>query len=163
MNQLMHAAIIGISATALMDIWGVLRQPLFGLARLDYGLLGRWFGHMTSGRFRHPAIAAAAPVRGERIIGWAMHYLIGISFAALLLAVAGHEWLQRPTLTPALAIGIGTVVAPLFLMQPAMGAGIAASRTPHPNAARLQSLITHVIYGLGLYLAGWLDHLLLAH
>jgi hypothetical protein len=39
-------------------------------------------------------------------------------------------------------------------MQPGMGAGIAASRAPRPNAARLQSLVTHTIFGLGLYVAG---------
>ena len=32
-----------------------------------------------------------------------------------------------------------------------MGAGIAASRTPRPNAARLQSLVTHAVFGLGLF------------
>jgi hypothetical protein len=41
-----------------------------------------------------------------------------------------------------------------------MGAGIAARRAPRPNAARLQSLITHTIFGLGLYAAGLiLNHL----
>jgi len=56
---------------------------------------------------------------------------------------------------PALAVGIGTVAAPFFLMQPGMGAGIAASRTPRPNAARLQSLLTHAVFGLGLYVSAW--------
>ncbi|MEZ0237260.1 MAG: DUF2938 family protein [Methylophilaceae bacterium] len=41
-----------------------------------------------------------------------------------------------------------------------MGAGIAASRTPRPNAARIQSLITHGVFGLGLYIAGWLTKLM---
>lgn len=35
------------------------------------------------------------------------------------------------------------------------GIGIAASRTPRPNAARLQSLLTHAVFGLGLYVAAW--------
>jgi hypothetical protein len=35
-----------------------------------------------------------------------------------------------------------------------MGAGVAASRTARPGAARLQSLVTHAIFGLGLYTAG---------
>jgi hypothetical protein len=39
-------------------------------------------------------------------------------------------------------------------MQPGMGAGIAASRTPHPAAARLRSLVTHLIFGFSLYVAG---------
>jgi hypothetical protein len=41
-------------------------------------------------------------------------------------------------------------------MQPGMGAGIAARRTPRPSAARFQSVVTHTIFGLGLYAAGWL-------
>lgn len=159
MNHLLHAAVIGIGATLLMDGWGLVRRPLLGFPPLDYALLGRWFAHMATGRFRHEAIAKSAPVRGERWLGAAGHYLIGIAFAGLLLVVAGAAWLHRPTLGPALLVGVGTVVAPLLIMQPAMGAGIAASRTPRPGAARLQSLLSHAIYGLGLYLAGWLDHL----
>ena len=61
-----------------------------------------------------------------------------------------------PDLGPALLVGIGSVAAPFLVMQPGMGAGIAASRTPRPAAARLQSLVTHAIFGLGLYAAGWL-------
>ncbi|HBC17456.1 MAG TPA: DUF2938 domain-containing protein, partial [Alcanivorax sp.] len=28
---------------------------------------------------------------------------------------------------------------------------------PTPNAARLQSLLTHTVFGLGLYLGGWVS------
>ena len=62
--------------------------------------------------------------------------------------------MRHPTIGPALIVGIGSVAAPLLVMQPGMGAGIAASRTPRPAAARLQSLLTHAIFGLGLYAAG---------
>jgi hypothetical protein len=40
-------------------------------------------------------------------------------------------------------------------MQPGMGAGVFASRTPNPVAARLRSLTTHTIFAAGLYAAGW--------
>ena len=50
--------------------------------------------------------------------------------------------------------GLGSVVAPLLLLQPGMGAGVAASRTPNPRATRINTLITHAIFGLGLYAAG---------
>jgi hypothetical protein len=73
----------------------------------------------------------------------------------LLLAVWGLDWVRHPTLGPALIVGVGSVAAPFLLVQPGMGAGIAASRTPRPAVARLQSLATHAIFGLGLYIAGW--------
>jgi hypothetical protein len=38
-------------------------------------------------------------------------------------------------------------------MQPAMGAGIASSRTPTPLKNSLRSLANHAVFGLGLYLS----------
>ena len=160
MNYLICVLIIGIGATAVMDLWGIARKQLLGIASPDYGLVGRWLAHMTRGRFRHESIAAAPPVHGERLIGWVAHYLIGIAFAAVLIGIWGLAWVQRPTISPALIVGIGAVAAPFLLMQPGMGAGIAASRTPRPAAARVQSLITHAVFGLGLYAAGWATHFL---
>jgi hypothetical protein len=49
--------------------------------------------------------------------------------------------------------GVITVVVPLFILQPALGLGIAASRARNPTAARLKSLATHAIFGTGLYLS----------
>jgi Protein of unknown function (DUF2938) len=144
---------IGAGATLATDLWAIARGRLLGVPAPDWGLVGRWFAHMARGRFRHERIAAAEPVRGERAIGWTAHYLIGIAFAGALLAIGGPAWLRHPTLAPALAFGIATVASPFLLMQPGMGAGIAASRTPRPNAARAQSLVTHAVFGLGLYAA----------
>jgi hypothetical protein len=74
-----------------------------------------------------------------------------VAFAALLPLLFGAAWLRDPTPGPALAVGIGTVAAPFLLMQPGMGAGLAARRSPRPAAARLHSLVTHAVFGLGLY------------
>lgn len=159
MNYLLFTLFIGVGATALMDLWGLARKPLLGIAPPNYALVGRWIAHMTHGQFRHDSIAASAPVRGEHIIGWTAHYLVGIAFAALLIGIWGLAWVQNPTIGPAFAVGIGSVAAPFLLMQPGMGAGVAASRTPRPASARLQSLITHVVFGFGLYAAGWVVQL----
>lgn len=153
MSYLVCVVITGVGATVVMDVWGFIRQRALGISAPNYGLVGRWFAHMALGRFRHASIAAAAPMPCERLIGWAAHYLIGIAFAALLVGIWGLEWLRYPTLAPALLVGIATVAAPFFLMQPGMGAGIASSRTPRPGAARLQSILTHTIFGAGLYAA----------
>jgi hypothetical protein len=141
-----QVALVGAGAAALMDL------GLWLQGRLDFGPVGRWIGHMVRGRFMHEAIAKAAPVRGEQAIGWAVHYATGIAFAALLVALAGPGWLAAPTAGPALAVGIGTVLAPLFVMQPAMGAGIASRRTATPWRNRLRSLLNHAVFGAGLYL-----------
>lgn len=160
MDYLAYSVIIGLGATLVMDLWGLVRKPLLGLAPPDYGLVGRWIAHMARGCFRHASIAAAPAVRAERLIGWTAHYLIGIAFASVLIGVWGLAWVRQPTIGPALIVGIGTVAAPFLLMQPGMGAGIAASRTPRPAAARMQSLITHAVFGIGLYAGGWAARIL---
>jgi hypothetical protein len=45
-------------------------------------------------------------------------------------------------------------------MQPGMGLGIAARRAPNPTAARMRSLTTHAVFGIGLYAAGWAARLI---
>jgi len=144
--------LLGGGATLVMDGWALLLARL-GIPSLDFALLGRWIGHLPEGQWMHESIARAAPVRGERLLGWCAHYSIGIGFAALLLATFGLEWARSPSLLPALLIGLVTVVAPLFVLQPALGAGIASSKTPTPLFNTVKSLVTHTVYGLGLYLA----------
>jgi hypothetical protein len=46
-------------------------------------------------------------------------------------------------------------------MQPGMGMGIAASKTPNPKAARLKSIVSHTVYGIGLYSSALLSTLLI--
>ena len=158
MIELIYILVLGIGATVVMDVWGITRKLMFGTAPPNYGLVGRWIGHMTNGQFRHESIAGAAPIRGEQAIGWTAHYAIGIAFAGLLIGICGVEWIQNPTIGPAIAVGICTDAAPFLIMQPAMGAGIAASRTPRPAAARTQSVITHVVFGVGLYATALATH-----
>jgi len=150
----MHAIALGLGATALMDAWVWLRKHWLGVPALNYALVGRWVAWLPRGRFLHDPIAATPPVHGERAIGIGVHVLTGIVFAAILLVFGGEAWLRKPTLPLSLMVGVGTVVAPFLLMQPGMGLGIAASHAPHPGRARLHSLVTHAMFGVGLYLSG---------
>ena len=146
-----RVALIGIGATVVFDLWAAFLRRFFGVPAANWGFVGRWFGHFPRGRFVHASIAQASPVRGELIIGWAAHYAIGIIFAALLVAICGLEWARHPTPLPALIFGLVTVAVPFFVMQPAIGAGIAASKTPKPSQARLRSIAGHAVFGIGLY------------
>jgi hypothetical protein len=160
MDFTLAAILLGIGATAITDVWSLIRKALLGVPSPNFAFVGRWFAHLARGRFRHESMAAAAPMRGETAIGWIAHYCIGIAFAALLLALVGLDWLRAPTLGPPLLLGIVTVAAPFFILQPGMGAGIAGSRTPHPRKTRLHSVLTHTVFGFGLYCAAWAVRLL---
>jgi len=144
------AIAIGIGATLLMDLWNMFLKRAFGIPSLNYCLLGRWLRHMPRGTFRHASITAAQQKPFECAVGWIAHYTIGVAFALVFILASG-DWLARPTLLRALLFGIGTVVFPFFILQPSLGLGIAASRTPNPTQARLKSLVTHTVFGVGLY------------
>ncbi|KAA8998443.1 DUF2938 domain-containing protein [Affinibrenneria salicis] len=150
---LYRTLLIGVGATLTMDGWAWLQRRLFGIPALDYALVGRWFCLMGRGQFVHRDIRAGASVRYERAAGWLIHYITGIFFAALLVWSAGPSWLDQPTLLPALLLGLFSVGAPFLIMQPALGFGLAASKTPQPAKARVRSLIAHLSFGVGLYLA----------
>jgi hypothetical protein len=78
--------------------------------------------------------------------------MIGTMFAIVFIVLAGNNWLQHPTLIPAISYGIVTVLAPFFVMQPLFGFGFAASKTSNPSQARFRSLMNHTAFGIGLYL-----------
>ncbi len=155
MNTIIKITLIGIGATATMDIFAFILSK-FGINGLDYRFLGRWIGHIFNGKFFHNKIFDSPIIKNEQIIGQFAHYSIGIAFAFLLVLLFGKKWVESPSLFPALAIGLLTMAAPFFLMQPAFGFGIAGSNLPDPNKARLMSLIIHSVYGVGLFLSALL-------
>ncbi|MFO1327669.1 MAG: DUF2938 domain-containing protein [Rubrivivax sp.] len=143
--------LIGVGATAVLDLWLLVLKRL-GVPTGGFAPVGRWVAHMMRGRFRHVSIAKAEPVRHEGAIGWATHYAVGIAFAVVLVALQGAGWVEQPTFLPAFLTGLATVAMPLLVMQPAMGSGFAASRTPTPLKNCARSVANHAVFGTGLYL-----------
>jgi hypothetical protein len=151
LEDVVRAVAIGVGASALMDLWNLFLKRAFGIPSLNYCFLGRWLLHMPGGTFRHASISAAPQKPFERAVGWIAHYSIGVALALAFVALASPDWLDSPTLLPALVYGVATVVFPLFILQPSLGLGMASSRTLDPTRARLKSLMTHAVFGVGLY------------
>jgi len=151
LNFIANSVIIGVGATVVMDLWALMLQRWFGIIPLNYALLGRWIMYMPRGVFSHRNIVEVRPIAAELAVGWAAHYLIGMGFAALLIMLTSNEWLISPSVMPAILFGIASVTMPFFIMQPCMGFGFAAAKTPKPISARLRSLQAHFVFGLGLY------------
>lgn len=149
-RDLLHVALVGMGATAAMDLWLLLLRRL-QVPTLDFALMGRWVGHLARGRWAHAAIAKSAPIPRERALGWGFHYATGVAFAGLLVGIQGLAWIREPSWLPAVSVGLATLAAPLFVMQPAMGAGIAASRTATPLRNLARSVANHAVFGAGLY------------
>jgi hypothetical protein len=107
---------------------------------------------MPRGVFVHRPIAATPSVRRELAIGWGFHYAVGVAYAALYLAIARLVLASGPTLISALVFAIALLIAPWFVMQPALGQGFFAARMPHPTVIRIINVSGHAAFGVSLYL-----------
>jgi len=159
--SLISAILIGLGATLTTDLWALFLKRVFKIATPNYCLVGRWLRYMPEGIFKHSNIASTSKKSAECAVGWIAHYMIGIMFAIAFVGLAGVNWLQHPTLLPATVFGVVTVSMPFFIMQPAFGLGLAASKTANPTQARLRSLMNHTVFGIGLYLFALLVNWLL--
>lgn len=150
----LQVALTGVGATLVMDLWSLFQKHVLKIAPLNYALLGRWILWVFKGKLWHKTIFFAAPLRGEYLTGWVSHYLTGVVFAFIPLILSGSFWSEKPSLLMSIFTGLLTLLFPFLLLQPALGFGFAASRAPRPWTARLFSLLTHMAYGVGLYLTG---------
>jgi hypothetical protein len=155
-NSLLSAIFIGLGATLTFDLWAQFLKRVFKITPSNICLVGRWLRYMPEGTFKHSNITSTPKQNAECIVGWIAHYMIGTTFAIAFVAFAGNHWLQHPTLIPAIAFGVVTVLAPFFIMQPLMGLGYAATKTSNPAQSRFRSLMNHTAFGVGLYLSALL-------
>lgn len=158
---IISAVVMGIGATLTFDLWGLFLKYTFRIPPSNICLVGRWVRYMPAGIFRHANITASPQKRAECLVGWVSHYLIGVTFAGIFVALLGTRWLEHPMPSPAIAFGVVTVLAPFFILQPSFGFGIAASKSANAMQARIRTLMNHVAFGVGLYVFGGLVSLLI--
>ena len=151
MELLLKGIVIGIGATVLMDLWAVFLWKAARQARPNWAPVGRWFWHLKNGTIFHDDISSAEPYAHELALGWIGHYAVGILYGVILALLAGPAWFAAPTFLPAWILGIVTVGAGWFLLQPGLGIGFAASKLPNANTVRILNLVSHTVFALGLY------------
>lgn len=144
-------AVMGIAGTAAMDIWAWFLARLGVAAFPNWAMPGRWLAHVFRGRVWHEDIGHAAPVSGELTLGWAFHYGVGIAYGVIFVWIAGAGWLAAPSFPPVWAFSIITIAAGWFLLQPGMGLGWAAAKTPNPWKVRILGLAAHTMFALGMF------------
>ncbi|WEZ82340.1 DUF2938 domain-containing protein [Rhizobium sp. 32-5/1] len=150
-DLLLRGIVIGIGATILMDVWAIVLWKIFGESRPNWGPVGRWFWHLPRGTVFHDTIAQAEPYTHESALGWIAHYAVGILYGIVLAFWGGEAWFATPTFLPAFVLGILTVGAGWFLLQPGLGIGWAASKLPNANKVRALNLLAHTVFAIGLY------------
>lgn len=157
MTIFLHGLFMGLVATILIDIWALVLKSLFKVPITNWAMVGRWVGHLRNGQVVHESIGDAEPVTEERPLGWVTHYLIGllygIGYLWFMADIAGHT----PGLISAMAFSVALLVAPWFILQPALGLGILARRAPKPWLMRGVNMSVHMVFGVGMYLGWWMS------
>ena len=141
---------MGVAGTVAMDLWALVLSAL-GQPRPNWAMPGRWLGHVARGRVFHDDIGAAEPVAGERALGWALHYGVGVIYGVAFVLLAGWDWVESPSFLPLWGFSLLTIAAGWFLLHPGMGLGWAASKTPNPWKVRVMGLVAHTVFAVGMW------------
>lgn len=147
-----QSIIIGILATLFLDLFSYLRKILFQTKPTNFGFVGRWVLTWFDGQYWHKNITQSTAKSGEMIVGWTVHYLTGIVFVWFFLMLSDLGF-YPVNLLSSIVYGLITTLAPFVILQPAFGFGYFAQQTPQPKLAMKNSLISHFIFGLGIYLS----------
>ena len=142
--------LIGIVANITTDLYEFTIERYLGKTR-DWHLVGRWMITIPRDSFIIDPDDDTQATSGELRLGWIFHYIVGILFAAIYLVVVHFVLNTHPSFVNAVGFGIITVVAPWFILMPALGAGMFASKAARPNFVRVLSLSVHIVFGIGLY------------
>lgn len=155
MNLFLQSIILGLISTLIMDLLALLRFQFFQSKSFNYALLGRWILTLKNFKYLHSNINSIPAVKYEMITGWLLHYAIGVSLSFI--------YLHTPILNDQLNIfissilfGLFTTSIPLIIMQPILGFGFFASKTPRPAQSIKNSFIAHFNFGFGLFLAQYI-------
>lgn len=141
---------MGLAGTLAMDVWAAI-LGLFGQAKPNWAMPGRWLGHVFQGQVFHDDIGEVAAVPSENALGWGLHYGVGVLYGVIFVLLAGSAWVESPTFLPLWIFSILTIAAGWFLLQPGMGLGWAGSKTPNPTKVRIMGLLAHTVFALGMW------------
>lgn len=152
MLLIVNSIIIGVLSTIFMDVVAWLREKICQITPLNYAFIGRWCLSWKDGQFIHKNITQSPSRKFEAVIGWCIHYFIGIFWAYLYL-ILNLYYSFESFFAYTLIFSLCTTFAPFLIVQPALGFGFFATNTPAPLVSIKNSLIAHAFFGLGLYLS----------
>lgn len=154
-NEILLAFIGGILGAVLMDITETLAARRGITSGVNISLVGRWTISLVKGTFLHHDIRLTPPYRHEVSAGWLFHLFIGGGAVALLFLLVwqfmvGTALPVNPL--PYLLFGLATSVLPWLILLPSFGWGCWGHNGPEGSNALLASTLSHIPYGLGIWL-----------
>jgi hypothetical protein len=152
MMTILEIIVVGVVATAALDIWQQIYRVLFRTPITDWAMIGRWAAYVPRGQLVHDNIGKTPAVANELALGWIVHYVVGIGYAVVYLVLMWAILRITPGFASAMIFGAVSVCVTWFAMEPILGAGAMASKTPNPGAAMVHDFTSHLSFGFGLFL-----------
>ncbi|EZQ10540.1 DUF2938 family protein [Acinetobacter sp. Ver3] len=152
MNILIYILALGLSATLIMDFLGWVRAMIFKIPSFNYAYLGRFFFLVKNKKYVYRNITEAPVHKFEYITGWVFHYITGIFFA-LIYTYIDNSHTTLEAFISSILFGLSTAIIPFLVMQPILGFGFFASKTPNQWISIKNSLVAHLNFGIGLFIA----------
>ena len=118
----------GLIATAAMTLL-MLIAPMMGLPKMP-------IGKMLAGFMNLPVV-----------VGWAMHFMIGVALAAGYILVLKDRMPGRAAVVKGIEFSLIPFLMAQLIVMPMMGAGLFSTNTPAPMMMVMGSLLGHVVYG----------------
>ena len=150
-DLIVYIFLAGIAATLAMDAWQGLLSLLAKIPRPEWSALGRWLLGMPKFGLVQLSLADLPKRNNEALVGWVLHYLMGIAYAAIYVDLL--RVMHLPGLAFALCFAAGSLLIPWCIVMPCTGYGFFASKTPKPMAVRIYNAMTHFVFFLSLYAA----------
>jgi len=150
MDLVIKGVVAGVFGTLAMDMLNLLFARTGMISKIEVEMIGRMAVGWIHGRFRYGHPSEMQQVENEVLYGYVTHYTIGVVLAVPYML--GWALLIEGPVSPvwAVAYGVATTVASVFLVLPSMGLGVSGRQSPEGMKLALSSLANHLFYGLGL-------------
>ena len=144
--------VTGIIATVLFDIFQISISYAYKVNKTKWNLVGRYFIGLKNHKLFVENIESENSIKNELFIGYFIHYSVGAIYG-LIYVIINLLFFDHPSLFLAIFIGFMTVLGAWCYMMPyAYNTGFFASKKEDQFQIMVQNLITHFIFGIGLYI-----------
>ncbi|MEC8882893.1 MAG: DUF2938 family protein [Pseudomonadota bacterium] len=142
---------MGVFATATFDLMYLATYLLTGTV-VDWGMLGRMAGYLIlKGQFVVFNWTTVPAIPYENLIGWCVHYFVGIAYAFFYIFVVLDKLTCANKVWKSIAFLWCMTIFPFFFLDPLSGSGIFDLKTLHPAYNILVTFCVHTYYGFCLW------------
>ena len=155
---ILQGFISGLIATILFDLFSKSLNYAYGITEPKWHLLGRYFIGYKEKKYFRKFLEDDDEENNELLWGYTIHYTIGIIYG-LIYVWLNILFFDFPSLLIAYLFGFITVLgAWCYLMPFAYNLGFFASKSNQQFNILVQNLISHFIFGTGLFIGYYITY-----